>query len=593
MKDPAIRAVVEVFLNAVALIFVVPIDHVNLAIGPGLQAHDLRPGVVGQQKIGGVPADEAGTGGFEDVAVQACPVNVVHEDRAAVFLGPDVAIVNQGPGVRVAASHFVGSAVAGVRRRAEIMTVVGDCLDVVINVRIEVLAGLTFVSPSLDHMVQVRDDARREKRLAVGVEVNSPGVAGSFEEDLEFVSRRMITPDRGVEALAILVGRAWLADVGVGENAVAAVEPAVGSPIERVQGLVRVVVSPAVEQHLRRSVGLIVAVCVGNEEQFGGRADPYASEADLDAADEVELLDEDLAGVEVPVSVGVFEDQNAVLGVARGDFVRIRVRLRDPKAAAVVDRERNRLHDVGLARVKCRAEAWRQCHCLGGFLGREAGVGVAVGRGRVGTRGTWRARLPELEVVEINVSPASRVLVDEPNKNRLADVRREINHHRLQFLGHVTGGLVNDSLGVVANDLEASVLARSAGDEETRERRVERERGRSQRPDGRVFLTLESANPELSLMAALHVGATLDDRVSLDRLTGEGLSLGGPVAMVAGLEVEVEHMPIGGLREMPLRLLGRDRGERGNHDRKVPMYRRTEHGEPSARRTFWTGIALE
>ena len=54
--------------------------------------------------------------------------------------------------------------------------------------------------------------------------------------------------------------RAGLADVRMREDAVAAVEPAVGSPDERVERLVRVLVAPAVEQHLRLAGGTVVAI---------------------------------------------------------------------------------------------------------------------------------------------------------------------------------------------------------------------------------------------------------------------------------------------------------------------------------------------
>ncbi len=67
----------------------------------------------------------------------------------------------------------------------------------------------------------------------------------------------------------MVIGRAGLADARVGEDAVAAVEPAVRAPGERVQGFVGVLISPAVEQDLRRAVGPVVAVLVGDEEELG------------------------------------------------------------------------------------------------------------------------------------------------------------------------------------------------------------------------------------------------------------------------------------------------------------------------------------
>ena len=190
---------------------------------------------------------------------------------------------------------------------------VGDGLDVVVRVGIEMLAGLALVAAALDDVVKMRDDAGGDEHLAARVEVDAPGVAGAVGEDLEDVPRRVVAPDAGVDRHALVVRRARLADARVGEDAVAAVEPAVGAPDEGVERLVGVLLAPAVEQDLRRTVGPVVAVSVGNEQQVRGRADPDAAEADLEAADQVQLLGEDLARVEPAVAVGVLEDQDAVL----------------------------------------------------------------------------------------------------------------------------------------------------------------------------------------------------------------------------------------------------------------------------------------
>ena len=80
----------------------------------------------------------------------------------------------------------------------------------------------------------------------------------------------------------------------------------------------RVLVAPAVEQDLRRPGRSIGAVLDRDEQQVRRRADPDAAEADLDAADEVQVLDEDLAAVEPAVAVGVLEDEDAVLALAFG-----------------------------------------------------------------------------------------------------------------------------------------------------------------------------------------------------------------------------------------------------------------------------------
>ena len=178
--------------------------------------------------------------------------------------------------------------------------------------------GLPLVAAALDDVVEVRDDAGGDERLAVLVEVDAPGVARAVGEDLEVVPRRVIAPDAGVDRDAVGVGRAGLADARVGEDAVAAVEPAVGAPGERVERLVRVLRSPS-----RRAgpaggpSGRSSPSLSGMNRKLRGRADPDAAEADLEAADEVQLVGEDLARVEPAVAVGVLEDQDAVAAPGR------------------------------------------------------------------------------------------------------------------------------------------------------------------------------------------------------------------------------------------------------------------------------------
>ena len=196
--------------------------------------------------------------------------------------------------------------------------VIGDGLDVVVDVGVEVRAGLALVSRARDHVVQMRDDAGGRESLAVVVEVEAPRVAGAFGEDLEDVPGRMVAPDRRRSAAGARRQAPGLADVRVREHAVRSVEPPVRAPRERVERLVRVLIAPAVEQNLRRSCRTVVPSFVRNEHQIRCRADPHAAESDFDAADEVQVFGEDLPAVETAVAVGVLEDQDAVLALAVG-----------------------------------------------------------------------------------------------------------------------------------------------------------------------------------------------------------------------------------------------------------------------------------
>src|SRR5207249_4011275 len=99
-----------------------------------------------------------------------------------------------------------------------------------------------------------------DERLAAFVEVDPPLVARALREDLELAPRRMEAPHRGIELDALAGSRAGLPHLRLREDAVAAIEPAVGTPRKGVQELVHVLMAPAVEHDLRRARGLVVAL---------------------------------------------------------------------------------------------------------------------------------------------------------------------------------------------------------------------------------------------------------------------------------------------------------------------------------------------
>ena len=117
---------------------------------------------------------------------------------------------------------------------SDVMAMQCNGFDVVVRVRVEMVAGLPLIAGPLHHVVQVRNDARRREGVAVIIEINAPGVAGSVGEDVELASHRMVSPDAGIDRLPLVVRSAGLADVGVREHAVAAIQPAVRTPRQRV-----------------------------------------------------------------------------------------------------------------------------------------------------------------------------------------------------------------------------------------------------------------------------------------------------------------------------------------------------------------------
>jgi len=79
------------------------------------------------------------------------------------------------------------------------VNVVGNGLDVVIDVRIEMRAGLAMVARTLNDVEQMRDNTGFNEALAVFIEINAPGIARAFGEKLEAVFGGVIAPDAGVE----------------------------------------------------------------------------------------------------------------------------------------------------------------------------------------------------------------------------------------------------------------------------------------------------------------------------------------------------------------------------------------------------------
>src|SRR3954469_1770400 len=108
-------------------------------------------------------------------------------------------------------------------------------------------ARLPLVAAALDDVIAVRNDAGFDEGLAAVIEIEAPRIAGAVGEDFENVTRRMIAPNCRVHRHALSVRRSRLADKRMREDAVAAIEPAVGAPGERIERLVGVLIAEAVE----------------------------------------------------------------------------------------------------------------------------------------------------------------------------------------------------------------------------------------------------------------------------------------------------------------------------------------------------------
>src|SRR5947209_17670554 len=98
----------------------------------------------------------------------------------------------------MAAAERVGlQAVAVVPLVAGVVAVVGDRLDVVIGVGVEVLAGLPLIACAGNDVNDVRDDAGGGEEVSKLVVVEAPWVARAVGEDFELMPHGMIAPNAG------------------------------------------------------------------------------------------------------------------------------------------------------------------------------------------------------------------------------------------------------------------------------------------------------------------------------------------------------------------------------------------------------------
>ena len=181
LEDPAVAAIVLLVFAVVALVAVIPVDEHHLPVGPCLEGNELRPGVVGEEKVGLAVADIARTDRREPVLIEPGAVDVVHEQLVAVAIGPRAAEVDAGPAVGMAAAAGVRLLPVGIVPLASSpVTMAGDRLDVVEGPGVEVLASLALVTGPLDDVVEVGDHAGGLEGMTEIVEIDPPGIARPF-----------------------------------------------------------------------------------------------------------------------------------------------------------------------------------------------------------------------------------------------------------------------------------------------------------------------------------------------------------------------------------------------------------------------------
>src|SRR5262245_16499338 len=98
------------------------------------------------------------------------------------------------------------------------------------------------------------------------VKCQAPLIAAAVCEDLKLVTHRMIPPHSGAERYSLLLGCTGLTNRRGIEHTLITVEPTIGPPSKTVQAFVRVLIAETVEQHLRWTIGMVVAIAIGNKQ---------------------------------------------------------------------------------------------------------------------------------------------------------------------------------------------------------------------------------------------------------------------------------------------------------------------------------------
>ena len=161
------------------------------------------------------------------------------------------------------------------------------------------------------------------------------------------------------------------------EDAIESIEPTVGSPSQTVRQLVSIEATEA-SGHDFRFVGFVVTVCVLDKKNIRRVSDPDAAITDCNARGNIETFGEDFDAVYFAVSVGVFEDFDAIATWAW--FVaRVLEAFGDPDATSFVKSHRDGIHDVRFGGDQFDTKSFGHLH----FLDR-------LGRRK---RWSWRFRL--------------------------------------------------------------------------------------------------------------------------------------------------------------------------------------------------------
>lgn len=369
--------------------------------------------------------------------------------------GDRIEVIEEG-GIGAVPAHFVGG---------NEVTVVGVVLSPVVSVLENLADGAESPGAS----------AVGHEERTIGAVVESPLVGAAVGVNLELVGDGMKAPDSRFDAETFILWCSRFSDQGRVEHSVATVKPAVMTPEERVGGLMGIVGRKAIEQNLRRAVGFVVAIGIGDEEELGSTRGEDTAVTDFESGDEVEIVSEDLVGFEGSIVVLVLKDNEAVFAFAFFLSTWVGVGFGHPDAATGIKGEGDGLPELWLTGNRLDLESFGDMHRRGDVVFFAGRVGFEVPEERAGIQAPGSRRsnggagllLMKTEVVVVDVSPVTGVFVDHADLDHFAEMVFEIDRvedHVFDFTA--AAGFVEDLAGVGIDDFDPGFGMRSGANAE-------------------------------------------------------------------------------------------------------------------------------
>ena len=247
MSDPVDTTGAFLMDDAPTNISVIPVNDPYSTLGAGIHIETKEMLIIGHYKVSTMCASETGAFSLKFIHIEQMVVNISHVRLTMIFLRKCAAGINLATSVgkptfslacvlhvhrtihpEISFSTFVRSP------RIILVYVLGNGLDVIINMGIKMLSSLSMKAPALHNVPKVWNYAGGNESLSSIIKVYPPWVTSTPAKHFEFFLGGMVAPHASVDALTFAIRCSGFADIAVGEHAVAAVEPAVRAPGEAV-----------------------------------------------------------------------------------------------------------------------------------------------------------------------------------------------------------------------------------------------------------------------------------------------------------------------------------------------------------------------